>query len=102
MQIELSSALHQKSRLASLGLAVSKVNHDLRNMLTSALIASERLANSADPRVSKALPRLERALDRAVRLAQDVLTYGRSEEAAPQAQSIPLAAAAGLGGRNCH
>jgi signal transduction histidine kinase len=94
MQDELRTALKSRARLAALGEAVAKINHDLRNMLTGAQIASERLANSADPRVSKALPRLERALDRAVRLAQDVLTYGRSDEAAPQAQSLELAAAA--------
>jgi hypothetical protein len=32
MQGELAQTLHQKSRLAALGLAVSKINHDLRNM----------------------------------------------------------------------
>jgi signal transduction histidine kinase len=51
------------------GEAVAKINHDLKNMLTSAQLASERLANSKDPQVSLAVPRLERALDRAVKLA---------------------------------
>jgi signal transduction histidine kinase len=94
MQDELRTALKSRARLAALGEAVAKINHDLRNMLTGAQIASERLANSADPRVSKALPRLERALDRAVRLAQDVLTYGRSDEAAPVLRILPVVAAA--------
>ena len=94
MQEELRAALQSRARLAALGEAVAKINHDLRNMLTGAQIASERLAGSADPRVSRALPRLERALDRAVRLAQDVLTYGRSDEAAPVLQPLPVAAAA--------
>ena len=31
MQSELALMLHQKSRLAALGLAVSKINHELRN-----------------------------------------------------------------------
>jgi len=44
---------------------VAKINHDLRNMLTSAQIASDRLAAIGDPKVAQALPRLERALDRA-------------------------------------
>ena len=51
------------------------INHDLKNMLTSAQIASERLAALKDPKVSQALPRLERALDRAVKLASGVLAY---------------------------
>ena len=33
MQRDLASMLQQKSRLAALGLAVSKINHDLRNLL---------------------------------------------------------------------
>jgi signal transduction histidine kinase len=94
MQEELRAALQSRARLAALGEAVARINHDLRNMLTGAQLASERLAGSADPRVSRALPRLERALGRAVRLAQDVLTYGRSEEAPPQLQTVILGAAA--------
>jgi signal transduction histidine kinase len=88
MQDELRAALFSKARLAALGEAVAKINHDLRNMLTSAQLASERLAASADPQVAQALPRLERALDRAAKLAQGVLDYGKSEE--PAAQPVKL------------
>lgn len=90
MQDELRAALSSRARLAALGEAVAKINHDLRNMLTSAQIASERLAALKDPQVTQAMPRLERALDRAVKLATDVLTYGKTEEAAPDARALPL------------
>ncbi|NJN50906.1 MAG: hypothetical protein HC809_03100, partial [Gammaproteobacteria bacterium] len=40
-QGQLAQALAQKNRLAQLGLAVSKINHDLRNMLTSAQLISD-------------------------------------------------------------
>lgn len=93
MQADLRAALNSRARLAALGEAVAKINHDLRNMLTSAQIASERLAALGDPKVSQALPRLERALDRAVKLATDVLAYGKTEEAAPVARPTPLAPA---------
>ncbi|HEX6867043.1 MAG TPA: histidine kinase dimerization/phospho-acceptor domain-containing protein, partial [Caulobacteraceae bacterium] len=76
MQADLVLALNSRARLAQLGEAVAKINHDLRNMLTSAQIASERLAESGDPHVTQALPRLERALDRAITLASDVLAFG--------------------------
>jgi signal transduction histidine kinase len=91
MQTELRAALNSRARLAALGEAVAKINHDLKNMLTSAQLASERLAASNDPKVSQALPRLERALDRAVKLAADVLVYGKTEEAAPEPQVVRLA-----------
>ena len=93
MQADLRAALRERGRLAALGEAVAKINHDLRNMLTSAQIASERLAALKDPKVSQALPRLTRALDRAVKLASGVLAYGRTEEAAPDARPMPLAPA---------
>jgi len=83
MQADLRAALNNRARLAALGEAVAKINHDLRNMLTSAQIASERLAQSGDPKVAQALPRLERALDRAIKLATGVLTYGKTEEPVP-------------------
>lgn len=91
MQADLRQALNSRARLAALGEAVAKINHDLRNMLTSAQIASERLAALKDPKVSQALPRLERALDRAVKLASDVLAYGKTQEAAPDPRPTPLA-----------
>ena len=90
MQADLRAALASRARLAALGEAVAKINHDLRNMLSSAQIASERLASIRDPRVSQSLPRLERALDRAITLATDVLNYGKSQEAAPQPSELFL------------
>jgi signal transduction histidine kinase/uncharacterized membrane protein YdjX (TVP38/TMEM64 family) len=94
MQEDLRQALQSRARLAALGEAVAKINHDLRNMLTSAQMVTERLAKSGDPSVSQALPRLERALDRAVRLAENVLAYGKTEEAAPVKVAVPLGPAA--------
>ncbi len=93
MQEEIRAALQSRARLAALGEAVAKINHDLRNMLTSAQMASDRMAASPDPQVGQALPRLERALDRAIRLASDVLEYGSSAEPEPQAAAAPLAEA---------
>lgn len=93
MQADLRAALNSRARLAALGEAVAKINHDLRNMLTSAQMASERLAELKDPTVRQALPRLERALNRAVKLATDVLTYGKTEEQAPDVREVGLAAA---------
>jgi signal transduction histidine kinase len=93
MQEEVRVSLRSRARLVALGEAVAKINHDLRNMLTSAQLASERLADSPDPEVARVLPRLERALGRAAALSRNVLEYGKSEEPAPQRVRIPLGAA---------
>ena len=65
MQEALRTALAQKTRLAALGTAVSKINHDLRNILASAMVVSDRLEQSQDPEVRHVTPRLLEALDRA-------------------------------------
>ena len=91
MQEDLVAALQSRARLAALGEAVAKINHDLRNMLSSARMASDRLAGSADPVVASALPRLERALDRAQKLAEGVLAYGRTAEPEPERRRLIFA-----------
>jgi signal transduction histidine kinase len=83
MQNQLSGLLKQKSHLAALGLAVSKVSHDLRNMLTSAHLISDRLARSDDPTVGRFAPKLIASLDRAIEFCEQTLKFGRAEEPPP-------------------
>src|SRR5215471_5149640 len=90
MQAELASMLHQKNRLASLGLAVSKINHDLRNLLASAQLFSDRLAKIPDPGVQRFAPKLMRALERAIAFCQSTLSYGRLQEPPPERRPILL------------
>ena len=90
MQTELASMLHQKSRLAGLGLAVSKINHDLRNLLASAQLFSDRLAKIPDPGVQRFAPKLMHALERAIAFCQSTLSYGRLQEPPPDRRPIPL------------
>ena len=79
MQSELRAALRQKTRLAMLGSAVAKIHHDLRNTLTTAVLASDQLADSDDPDVRRVAPRLYAAIDRAVSLTSRTLDYVREE-----------------------
>ncbi len=90
MQRDLASMLHQKSRLASLGLAVSKINHDLRNLLASAQLISDQLTSVPDPRVQRFAPKLMRALERAIAFCQSTLSYGRAQEPPPDRRSVLL------------
>lgn len=79
MQSVLRSTLGQHGRLAALGEAVSKINHDLRGILSTARLVSDRLAESDDPIVKKSLPPLLSALDRAVRLCKRTLDFSAAE-----------------------
>jgi len=65
--------------LAALGAAVGKINHDLRNVLGTALLLSDRLEASDDPQVKNISPRLMAALERATRLCAATLDYAKTE-----------------------
>ena len=84
MQHQLASLLAQKNRLAQLGLAVSKINHDLRNMLANAQLISDRLVDLPDPTVQRFVPKLIASLDRAISFCNSSLQFGRASEAAPR------------------
>lgn len=90
MQRDLASMLQQKSRLAALGLAVSKINHDLRNLLASARLFSEALTSLPDPRVQRFAPKLMNALERAIAFCESTLSYGRAQERQPDRKRIAL------------
>jgi signal transduction histidine kinase len=90
MQLDLATLLQQKNHLAALGLAVSKINHDLRNLLSSAQLFSERLAKISDPHVQRFAPKLMRALERAIDFCQSTLSYGRVQEPPPDRRAIAL------------
>jgi signal transduction histidine kinase len=90
MQRELASLLQQKSHLAALGLAVSKINHDLRNMLASAQLFSDRLVSVPDPNVQRFAPQLMRSLERAIAFCQSTLSYGQVQEPAPERKPVLL------------
>ena len=88
MQMALRSSLRQKTRLATLGAAVAKINHDLRNSLATAVLVSDRLADIDDPEVKRVTPRLYEAIDRAVRLCGQTLNFVR--EGGPELSIGPV------------
>ena len=90
MQTKLRAALQQKTRLAALGQAVTKINHDLRNILTTAQLVSDRLAGSANPEVKKLTPTLVAAIDRAIDLCSKTLTFAREGPPDLKRQRFPL------------
>lgn len=92
MQTDLSTMLLQKTRLANLGIAVSKINHDLRGMLSTAQLVSDRLSGIDDPTVQSVTPRLVRSIDRAIKLCSDTLQYGKADEHGPNRTSFSFKA----------
>jgi signal transduction histidine kinase len=91
LQTQLTGALKQKERLAQLGGAVSKISHDLRNILTSAVLFTDRIHASEDPTVRRLAPKLVNSITRAVNLCESTLTFGRAEEPAPRLTRMSLA-----------
>lgn len=91
MKEEMRAALRQRTRLAALGTAVSKISHDLRNMLSTATLISDRLSLSQDPDVQKVTPTLVKAIDRAAALCSTTLNFAR-ETPPLRLAPVPLAA----------
>ncbi len=90
MQGSLAHELAQGKRLAELGMAVARINHDLRNILSAAQLISDRLATIPDPLAQRLAPRLVATLDRAIQFCQSTLTYGASRELPPSRHRFDL------------
>lgn len=90
MQMTLADELRAKKHLAELGLAVSKINHDLRNMLAAAQLMSDRLIDTRDAKIRRFAPRLIATLDRAIEFCQATLAYGRAAEATPVLRDVAV------------
>lgn len=90
MQRDLQGTLSSQKHLANLGLAVSKVNHDLRNILASVQLVSDRLTTLPDPEVQRFAPKLIAGIDRAIGYCQSTLVYGSAREEAPKRQLVNL------------
>ena len=90
MQTQLTQSLRQKERMAALGAAVSKISHDLRNILTTAQLLADRMETSDDPMVKKSAPKLVNSISRAVNLCESTLGYGKAGETVPMLTQFSL------------
>jgi len=90
IEAELQCGYAQQKHLAELGLAISKINHDMRNLLASAQLISDRLSSIDDPLIKRLTPKLIRTIDRAINYSQSVLLYGKIQEQLPHYQRLHL------------
>ncbi|HBF98373.1 MAG TPA: histidine kinase, partial [Alphaproteobacteria bacterium] len=79
MQQVVRQALQQKKHLTELGGAVSRISHDLRNILAHAQLVSDRLSALKDPTVRQLTPGLIQSIGRAIDLCTDTLSYSRAD-----------------------
>ncbi|MBY8974375.1 HAMP domain-containing histidine kinase [Rhodobacteraceae bacterium NNCM2] len=92
MQQDVRRALKERARLASLGEAVAKISHDLRNILGSLQLMVDRLERSSDPVVGRVMPKMIGSLDRAIGLCARTLDFGKAEEPEPEICEVALRA----------
>jgi signal transduction histidine kinase len=90
MQDELRAALWRNARLAAVGTAVAKISHDLRNILTSALLVSDRLQETADPLVKRAADTLIGAVERAAEMVSRTVDFAREGPPAITRGAVPV------------
>lgn len=92
MQANLRAALRQRERLAALGTAVAKINHDIRAILSTAALLSEHLSASSDPDARRVTPRLMGSIDRAVELCGQTLSYAQDGVLPLERRAVDVAA----------
>ncbi len=90
MQTRLRATLKQRAHLAALGTAVAKVNHDLRGILASALLISDRLGAVDDPEVRRVTPTLFSSIERAVNLCSQTLDFVGQDQPDVSRSRFPL------------
>ena len=90
MKSGIRTALKQQERLATLGMAMAKINHDLRNVLTSTQLISDRLASDPDERIKGMGERLVRSVDRGVKLCEATLSFSQSAQENPVPRPIKI------------
>jgi signal transduction histidine kinase len=66
------------------------VSHDLRNMLSSAHLISDRMSLSEDATVQRFAPKLIASLDRAIEFLTQTLKFGRAQEPPPIRERFSL------------
>lgn len=77
MQQELRQALLEKERLAGVGTAVTKISHDLRNILATASLELDGLEAAPDPNVRRMTASMMKAVDRAVQLSTTTMSFAK-------------------------
>ncbi|HEY1857338.1 sensor histidine kinase [Acidocella sp.] len=90
LQDEMRAALWRNARLAAVGTAVAKISHDLRNILTSALLVADRLQESDDPTIKRAAQTLIPAVERAAQLVSRTVDFAREGPPAIIRSSVGL------------
>jgi len=88
MQQELRQALLEKERLAGVGTAVTKISHDLRNILSTAALELDGLDSTPDPNVRRMTANMMKAVDRAVALSAKTLSFAK--EGLPEVRKQPV------------
>ncbi len=77
MQDEMRAALWRNARLAAVGTSVAKISHDLRNILSTALLVADRLQSVDDPTVQRATRTFIPAVERAAQLVTRTVDFAR-------------------------
>lgn len=92
MQTRLRATLTQRAHLAALGTAVAKINHDLRGILASAMLLSDRLGSIDDPEVRRVTPRLFNSMQRAIDMCSRTLDFVGQDQPELKRTRFPLRA----------
>jgi signal transduction histidine kinase len=91
LRAEHGQDLWRLRRLAELGVAQAKINHDLRNLMTSALMVADRLQGSGDAKIARSGSMLVTAIEQATTLIATTLNFAAEAPPLLSRSRFPLA-----------
>lgn len=77
MQRDVRAALGERARLSALGSAVGKINHDLRGIMSTAVLLTDRPETLEQPEMRRLTGRANQAIDRAIGLCTQTPDFAR-------------------------
>jgi len=75
LQYEVKQEFIQREKLAAVGREIGKINHDMRNPLSSFMLLSDDLSNSKDKQVREIAPLMIASIERAVVFCNRTLEF---------------------------
>ncbi len=75
LQHEVEREMIQREKLAAVGREIGKINHDMRNALSSFMLLSDNLTNSKDEQVREIAPLMIASIERAVMFCNRTMEF---------------------------
>ena len=90
LKITIQNELTHREKLAAMGEAIAKINHDMRNVLASAMLVADNLERTEDPKAKRAAKIVNTAIERANILCGQMMQFAKTPDETIQTQQAAM------------